>query len=217
MVIYPCLFVSYRYLSVSAGSYRCLSVSAGSYRYLSVSAGSYRYLSIPVRELPSLVRACSWPAREVAGACRVLSPRGWVPSLVRCSLLFGASPLMSPSRRRSSFRSRAKRRKWSSSAVSAFSASRSRLLKFPSTWHRIARPTRETTPRWGSRTTYADKIVSKSQEKNCSFFLPIQNAGDVSTHPSLRASPDPNPAPTETLDLTQGSVGVSPDLCSFHP
>ena len=37
----------------------------------------------------------------------------------------------------------------------------------------------------------------------------IKDSGNVSTHPSLRANP--NPAPTQTLDLTQGRVGACPE------
>ena len=40
-------------------------------------------------------------------------------------------------------------------------------------------------------------------------FRTIQDSGDKSSHPSLR--PNPNQAPTQTLDLSHERVGVSPE------
>ena len=39
----------------------------------------------------------------------------------------------------------------------------------------------------------------------------LHDPGDVSTHPSIRPNPSPNPAPIQTLDLTHGRVGTSPE------
>ena len=55
--------------------------------------------------------------------------------------------------------------------------------------------------KWDKALSFADVYLCVSGS--------FQDSGDVSTHPSLR--PSPNPAPIQTLDLTQGRVGASPE------